>query len=91
MIFLHLPQIYAQKNNYPIFSEFKTVFRLKIGWNFARFSSIFENVFPIEFFEKKYNGKDIFENRAKSSEISTDLQSENGFELRKYGRIIFLA
>ena len=48
-IFTPTPDL-RSKNYSPIFSEFKTVFRLKIGWNFARFCSIFENVFPIEFF-----------------------------------------
>ena len=32
----------------PIFCEFKTVFRLKIGWNFANCPSIFENSFPLK-------------------------------------------
>ena len=36
-----------------IYCEFKTVFRLKIGWNFANCPSIFENSFPLKFFFRK--------------------------------------
>ena len=37
----------------PIFCEFKSVFRLKIGWNFANCPSIFENSSPLKFFFEK--------------------------------------
>ena len=38
-IFTPTPDL-RSKNYSPIFSEFKTIFRLKIVWNFARFSKI---------------------------------------------------
>ena len=44
----------CSKNDSPTLCEFKTVFRLKIGWNFANCPSIFENSSPLNFFSKNF-------------------------------------
>ena len=41
------------------------------------------------FRKKKFQWGRIFKNRGAVCEISTDFQSENGFELTTYRRIIF--
>ena len=41
----------------------------------------------LKFFKKKFQWGRIFENRGAVREISTDFQSENGFELKKDRRI----
>ena len=63
------------------------VFQYKISDRMSYLTALYDN---FEIFRKKnFQWERIFENRGAVREISTDFQSENGFELRKYRRTIF--
>ena len=65
-------------------SRFK-VFQYKISDRMSHLGALYDN---FEIFRKKnFQWERIFENRGAVREISTDFQSENGFELTKDRRI----
>ena len=67
-------------------SRFK-VFQYKLSDRMSHLGALIDN---FEIFPKKiFQWERIFENRGAIREISTDFQSENGFELTIYMRIKF--
>ena len=63
------------------------VFQYKISDRMSHLGALYDN---FEIFRKKiFQWERIFENRGAVREISTDFQSENGFELTIYWRIRF--
>ena len=71
---------------YQKMSRFK-VFQYKISDRMSYLGALYDN---FEIFRKKnFQWERIFENRGAVREISTDFQSENGFELTIYRRIKF--
>ena len=63
------------------------VFQYKISHRMSYLGALYEN---FEIFRKKnFQWERIFENRGSAREISTDFQSENGFELPIHRRINF--
>ena len=63
------------------------VFQYKISDRMSYLGALYDN-FEI-FRKKKFQWGRVFENRGPVREISTDFQSENGFELTKDRRINF--
>ena len=67
-------------------SRFK-VFQYKISDRMSHLGALYDN---FEIFRKKiFQWERIFENRGAVREISTDFQSENGFQLTQHRRIKF--
>ena len=71
---------------YQKMSRFK-VFQYEISDRMSHLAALYDN-FEI-FRKKKFQWERIFENRGAVCKISTDFQSENGFELTIYRRIRF--